>query len=368
MLKRLDSLVPKLLEKFNLPGIAICFISKFEISSIETYGFVNIEKKEPINEDTVFQICSISKPVTAWGVMKLVERKLLDLDDPVEQYLTRWHLPPSEFNHDDVTIRRVLSHSAGLSLSGYLGTHPNNKLPLIEESLSGITPAPLDKIQLAYCKRWDRDPHKEEHPVRVIHEPGTVFYYSGGGYSIIQLIIEEVTNQSFDEFMKREILIPLKMKNSSFNIDEINSNTFATPYDEGEIIPNYKLVAKAAGGLCSTIKELAHFVLAPMKYYQKELIDKDVISFKSIKELYNPIIYSSDEMGIKWYSGLAHFVGNIKGAQVVQHSGGHVGWRSMMMFFPKLGKGIVLLVNSSGGNPLWANILMRWLRKITNTL
>jgi CubicO group peptidase (beta-lactamase class C family) len=92
------------------------------------YGVADTASAAPVTEDTVFQATSISKPVTAWGVMKLVETGKLDLEASVEQYLTRWHLPPSQFDHRGVTIRRILSHTAGLSLHDYPGLSPDQPL------------------------------------------------------------------------------------------------------------------------------------------------------------------------------------------------------------------------------------------------
>ena len=114
---------------------------------------------------------------TAWGIMKLVEEGKIDLDAPLERYLTRWHLPPSEFNHNDVTIQKVLSNTAGLSESGYSCAHPSIKLSNIEESISGIKRR-LDENEIKYCKKWNLDPKREESPVMVIEQPGKKFIYS----------------------------------------------------------------------------------------------------------------------------------------------------------------------------------------------
>ncbi|MHA1688101.1 MAG: serine hydrolase domain-containing protein [Promethearchaeota archaeon] len=363
MIKRLDKIVPKLLERYKIPGVAIAFISNSKIASIKIYGFANIEKKIPITEKTWFQVASISKAVSAWGIMKLVEKKKIDLEAPIEKYLTRWHLPPSEFNHDKVTIKRVLNHSAGLSLSGYQGHQPKYDLLSIEESLNGKIPGPKDEYQLKYSETWKIDPHKEEKPVRVILKPGKEFLYSGGGYSILQLIIEEVTGTSFSKFMEIEILKPLGMESSSFEYRDLS--LFATPYDEElDPLPHYKFEAKAAGGLNSTVEDLAKFGIASMEGPNGELPGRNVLNPQSIELMYTGIIDAGDDFGYQWKYGLGHFVTEIDGLKIVQHSGGHIGWRSMLVIIPQLKEGIVILINSSAGNPLWANILTRWSRVI----
>ena len=363
MIKRLDNIIPKLLERLNIPGVSIAFINHSEISSIKTFGYADKERGIPIKKDTWFQVASISKAVAAWGIMKLVEKGLIDLEAPIENYLSRWHLPPSEFNPDEVTIKRVLSHSAGLSLSGFQGHQPQYQLLSIEDSLRGIVPGPKDEHQIKYSETWDLDIHKEEKPVRVIQEPGKEFMYSGGGYSALQLIIEEVSNQEFNKFMDKEILKPLNMINANFDYPELSLS--ATPYDEeGNPLPHYHFEAKAAGGLNSTISEIARFGIASMEGPNGEPPGRGILTPKSIELMHTGIIDAGDDFGYDWKYGLGHFVAEVNGVKIVQHSGGHIGWRSMLVILPELREGIVILVNSSAGNPLWANILTRWSREV----
>ena len=136
---------------------------------------------------TGFNIDSISKTIAAWGVMKLVEEGKIDLDAPAENYITRWKLPESDFDSKKVTVRRLLSHTAGLSLHGYPGWTANDRLSTIEESLDGRNNGPGR--------------------VEMIIKPGTKWKYSGGGYTILQLIVEEVTGQKFEDYMQTQVLI-----------------------------------------------------------------------------------------------------------------------------------------------------------------
>ncbi len=363
MIKRLDKVIPKLLEKLNIPGVSIAFISNSEISSINTFGYADKEKGIPITEKTWFQVASISKPVSAWGVMKLVEKNAISLEDPIEKYLTRWHLPPSKFNHDEVTIKRVLSHSAGLSLSGYQGNPPQYTLLSIVDSLNGKIPGPKDEHQLEYSKTWDFDPHKEEFPLEVIQEPGEEFMYSGGGYSMLQLLIEEISHQGFNEYMKNEILDPLGMKDASFAYPD--PTLIATPYDEKmNPLPLYKFEAKAAGGLNSTIIELAKFGIAEMEGPNGEIPGRGVLAPETVNLMHQGIIAAGDDFGYQWKYGLGHYITEVEGLKVIQHSGGHIGWRSMLVIIPQLKEGIVILINTSAGNPLWANIMTRWSKEV----
>ena len=118
----LASYVPDRLVELKVPGVSIALIEQGELRQTCHFGFADIGDRRPLDDDTLFQIASISKSVAAWGVMKLVERGLLDLDAPVERYLSRWQFPPSEFDSSAVTARLLLMHFAGTSLSGCGGS------------------------------------------------------------------------------------------------------------------------------------------------------------------------------------------------------------------------------------------------------
>jgi CubicO group peptidase (beta-lactamase class C family) len=161
------------------------YVGNFALALVKN-GSVEYEifhsEGKPVDRNTVFQVASLSKWVSAFGVMKLVEEGKLDLDVPVSKYLTRWQLPASEFNNDGVTVRRLLSHTAGLSDGlGYSGFEPGVPIQPIEESLTKASDAD-EGISGA---------------VQVGIEPGAEFKYSGGGYTLLQLLVEEVSRQSF---------------------------------------------------------------------------------------------------------------------------------------------------------------------------
>src|SRR5580698_3205694 len=155
------------------------------------YGFADVPSAKPIAPDTPFNVGSLSKTATAWGVLRLVERGKVELDQPVDAYLKGWRLPPSEFDAKQVTILRVLSHTAGISNHDYHGWDPASPLPPIVDSLSGKTGTG---------------------EVRVVSPPGTGHSYSGADYAIMQLLIESVSRLSFQDYMKAQVFEPLGMK------------------------------------------------------------------------------------------------------------------------------------------------------------
>ena len=256
--KNFDKNIPSLLEQYNVPGMAIAVIQKGEVILEKGYGWANASNKKPINDKTGFNIGSISKTFTAWGIMNLVEEGKLDLDSPVSTYLTRWQFPSSEFDKNKVTIRSLLGHTGGVSVHGYPGFPTANHLPSLEESLNGVN-----------------GPVRADEKVELIIAPNTKFKYSGGGYTILQLVIEEVTGQSFDRYMEKEIFKPLQMKNTSFRLTKDILKKSATPYnEEGKQMYMVRFTAQAAAGLQTTLEDLIKFIKASFlktRFYQKRV-------------------------------------------------------------------------------------------------
>ena len=188
------------------------------------HGVHAVSVGEAADVNTVFQTASLSKWITAWGVMALVQEGKLDLDAPVSTYLTRWKLPESKFDNNKVTVRRLLSHTAGLIDGlGYAGFAPNAPVQSLEESLkrpADVSPGKSGTIAVGY-------------------EPGSEWRYSGGGYAILQLLIEEVSGESFESYMQRVVFHPLGMVRSTFDWTPTETATLATFYDP---TPNRRLI------------------------------------------------------------------------------------------------------------------------------
>jgi len=340
---QLDALIPRLLQKHGVVGASIALVHDGELVWAQGYGLADKANGIPVTPDTVFQAASISKSVSAWGVMRLVEEGKLDLDAPVEGYLTRWHLPPSEFDHQGVTIRRLLSHSAGLSLHGYPGFEPDQPLPSLEESLSGMTAGAGN--------------------VRVVQEPGS-FAYSGGGYTLLQLVVEEVTGEAFAAYMQREVLEPLGMAHSRFGWAEDFQATAATAYDiRGHLLPRYRFTAQAAAGLYTTAPDLARFVAAGLPGPQGEPAGRGVLAPETLAEVFSPAVETSGLFRLldaEAY-GLGYSVETLpNGTRIVSHGGSNRGWRAQFAALPQQGEGIVVLTNSDRGSEVITDLLCTW--------
>jgi CubicO group peptidase (beta-lactamase class C family) len=236
--------------------------------------------------------------------MRLVQDGKLSLDALVERYLIRWHLPSSSFDNSGVTIRRLSSHTAGLSVPGYLGIAPGNPLPTLEQSLSGEAGATGN--------------------VRVEMPPGTKFSYSGGGYTVLQLVIEEVAHDTFASYMRREVLQPLGMTHSSFGwTPEIQAST-ATAYDQfGNRLPNFLYTEKAAAGLYTTATDLAEFVSAGMTGPKGEMAGRGVLTQQTFLQMVSPAPATKGQYGLGF--DIQKLPG---GLRMVYHPGSNrgVGW------------------------------------------
>jgi CubicO group peptidase (beta-lactamase class C family) len=358
--KELDSKVPLLLQELSLPGIAIALIERCRVQAVRCYGFANKERQEPLGEDHRFRLASISKPVSAWGVMTLVERGVLDLDAPIDTYLTRWHLPTDGIDPEGITARGLLSHTAGLAAGGGTGVNPSFPMPSLVDTLSGKVTPPLDENQLAYYEHVGLELEEVLRPLTIGARPGEQYVYSNSGYALLQLLIEDVSGQSFCDYMQQFVLEPLGMRSSGFE-NPMPTDAFATPYDdEGNAIPIYHLVAKAAGGLNATIGDLAVFTCAGMPGPDGEPEGRGVLTPESVSLMHTPIMYAESEMGFDFHTGLGHLVTSFAGQTNVHHTGGFAGWRSVTSFNPATGDGFAALINSSGGNPLWMQLISDW--------
>lgn len=326
-------------KKHKVPGIAIAVIKDRELAWTQGIGFANVAEERAVTSETVFNVGSVSKCVAAWGMMRLVEEGKVDLDAPIEDSVAGWKLPDSEFDSKGVTLRRLLSHTAGLSLHGYPGFQSEEELPTLAESLSGATNGRGD--------------------VRIVHEPGSKWQYSGGGYTLAQLMLEEQTNQDFATYMRERVFQPLGMDSSDYGwTDRIIENA-ATPYDEnGEAIEPEHFAALAAAGLQTTVTDLAQFGVASLAKDDDEL--SEVLTHGSLRTMQTKVEPGTQGRA----SGLGYQFRTLGGIEVMGHTGSNTGWESALFLMPESGDGIVLLTNSSNGQRVMREVFMTWARSL----
>lgn len=260
-----------------------------------------------VSGDTLFQMASVSKWVTAWGVMTLVEAGKVDLDAPVSRYVKRWKLPRGDYPNEQVTVRRLLSHTAGLTDDlGYCGFPPGEKLQLIEESLTEADDAcPL-----------------RTGAVRVGEEPGS-WRYSGGGYTLLQLLIEEVSGEPFADYMERAVMKPLGMARSTFRTGAAGAADIAEFFDhDGKPAPHNRYTAAAAASLYSSAKDMARFVQAHGEGAAGEVPGRGVVSPGLLASMRVP---EAELLGFPhWGLGLQLFARSNRGGFIYGHNGGNL--------------------------------------------
>jgi CubicO group peptidase (beta-lactamase class C family) len=343
-----DGVTPSLLQEYGVPGAAIALIQKGRVVWVHGYGFANVASGTRVTAETVFNAGSISKSPTAWAVMQLVDQGKVDLDRPVDFYLKRWHLPASSFDNSQVTVRRLLSHTSGISNHDFHGWDPESPLPPIEESLSGKTGTG---------------------EVQVVAAPGSGFHYSGANYAILQLLIEEVSGERFQDYMSANIFRPLHMSNSQYGLPPKFQQVMATPYDGlGTAIPILRYNELSAAGLTTTVGDLAKFATAGLRGPAGEAAGRGVVKESSMAQMQSPAPNSQwadrDPFGPEPQYGFgytvrpAQFVGKVG----IGHGGSNSGWESFYQIVPSTGDGIVIMTNSSNGGTFIASLLCSWRR------
>jgi CubicO group peptidase (beta-lactamase class C family) len=353
----LDTIISRFDRQFDerigvsIPGAVIVFIKDGEVYYKQAFGYKDLETQTRMTADTVFQAASLSKPISALGIMRLVEEGLISLDDPVEKYLTRWRIPDSEFNSQGVTFRSLLCHAAGIIDTGEYPPlfPPGVRLPSIEQYLSGY-PYARTKAVLAI-------------------EPGTVFAYLNSGYSILQLAIEEITGKSFSEYMRANVLQPMDMINSSFIYDPVLRTRLATPYHTVALeAPLSLIVEEAAYGLYTTAGDLANFIVELMKCYKGEE-NNFILNRSTLSLMLSPQTskFTTRRSWLPHFSmALGFFVNHLSnGAVTHAHSGRLRGWRTHYEFNLETGNGVIILTNGDMGHGALISLLVpEWQRYI----
>lgn len=293
----------------------------------------------PVDRDTLFQVASLSKWITALGVMTLVDAGRVDLDAPVETYLKRWRLPPSEFDNREVTVRRLLSHTAGLTDGlGYGGFRPGQPVQPLVESLTHAA---------------DASPGRDGR-VRVGLRPGSQWRYSGGGYALLQLMIEDVTGEPFAAYMQRAVLVPLGMDRSTFVLPDTGVTNLAEFYDAaGKPAIHYRFSATSAASLYTSTADLTRLIQAHLPGPAGATPGRGVLKPATLAEMRRPHGY---QYGAEiWGLGLILYAPNNAGGFIVGHDGDNdPAINTAARFDPASGDGIVVLET---GSPLLATRL-----------
>jgi CubicO group peptidase (beta-lactamase class C family) len=323
----IDAVVERAMQQHGVPGASVAVVENGELAWVKGYGVADPVSGEPVTPDTVFDVASVAKPVSTWAVMKLVEEGLLDLDAPIEQYVTRWQIPPSEFDHSEITIRRILSHTAGFSEDGDVGVDPGAYVPTIPEALDGAV--------------------RGTQPLHVERPPGEDWHYASNAYSFVELAIEEVTGEPFTVYIQREILDPLGMVNSSYEwTSEQQANAAVGHNWYNRPLPQYQYSTRAQGGLLTTAEDLAIFIAASMPGPNGEPVGRGVIRPDSVAETLTPVPFAN-EAESSHIAGLGYDLIEVDDMVIgARKTGDHRGFKPIIVMDLEHNEGIAIVTNS----------------------
>jgi CubicO group peptidase (beta-lactamase class C family) len=310
---------------YGVPGVSIAVIKDLKIDFLKSYGVMDRETKEPVINTSLFQAGSISKPVASYGSLRLVEEKKIDLDENINEYLTSWKLPDSQFTTEKkVSLKHLLSHTGGLTVHGFWGYSPDLPVPTLIEVLNGTPPANSD-------------------PILVDKTPEESYRYSGGGYTIMQQMLIDIEGKSFPEILKELVLDPLGMMNSTYDqpLEGALLERAATGYlPDGTMTKGkrHTYPEMAAAGLWTTAEDLAKFAIN----IQKTLKGESTLALS--KEMTQTMLHPYDKEG---FPGLGIFIRKYKEESYFGHGGWDEGFSSEMIAHEDKGHGVVVLTNSN---------------------
>lgn len=334
---RLDALAAELTRDFGDFGMAVAVIEDGRVATERHYGLADRATRRRVDARTLFNVASVSKAVSAWGIMRLVEQGRVAIDDPVFDRIRTWQLPASEFPAREVTPARLLSHTGGISRHTTGTWTVGQNLPTLQAALSGDNGGYGD--------------------TRLIYRPGTRWSYSGGGYSLLQLMTEEITGLAFTAYMNRDILPRLGFADSRYGWGAGVVEAMATPYDEfGRPLDDYRSVETAAGGLNATVRDLARFAIA---FADRPGRGGGLLRPETVARIATPMPNADAQQAGQF--GLGVMIRTLPdGRTMISHDGGNPGWGAIFMIDPASGDGIAVAVNRSWGGQVFLPVVCAW--------
>ena len=335
--------------RYNVPGLSVAVINDGQLEWAKGYGVREAGTSgtsEPVTTETLFQCASISKPVAAIGAMRLVEMGKLALDEDINERLTSWKIPPVEFRDGSghieqwqphITLRQLVSHTAGLTVHGFPGYAFDQHIPSLTDILDGKIPANTPAI-------------------RVDTLPGTQFRYSGGGYCVLLQLLEDVMGKPFPALLRELVLEPFGMSHSTYQqpLPEAYSVYAASAHRSGaKTIPGkYHIYPEiAAAGLWTTPSDLAQFVLTLQQAFTGK--DNTLIS----REMMQQIFTSQAPASMGATIGLGLFLYGKGETARFGHDGGNEGFLSRLLAYQQRGQGAIVMGNSDECWPVLQEML-----------
>ena len=320
------------MEFYGVPAVSVAVLDGGEIQWARGWGLADVSDSVPVDSHTRFQAASISKPVAAIAALQLVEEGLVDLDTDVNEYLTSWQVPESEAaGGEPVTLRRLLTHSAGLTVHGFPGYAPGSEIPSAVGVLDGVG---------------------NTDPVRVDMEPGSEWRYSGGGYTVMQQLVEDIRGRPFAEVMRDLVLGPAGMTESTYEqpLPEDLAGAAAVGYrSDGRAVEGnwHTYPEQAAAGLWTTPSDLLRYAMQVQEARAGE--PGRILSPAMADRMLTP--------GIGGW-GLGPRLDEEQGLRMFGHGGSNEGFRCQLLAFADSGRGVAVMTNSDNGGALAREVIL----------
>jgi CubicO group peptidase (beta-lactamase class C family) len=328
-----DDVIKAEMQRRQIPGLSIAIIEGGKIVKAHGYGVTEKGGSTAVTPSTLFQAGSVSKSVAALGALHLVSQGKLALDEDVNQKLLSWKVPSNEFTADNkVTLRGLLSHSAGLTVHGFPGYASDAAVPTVVQVLDGAKPA-------------------NTAPVRVDFTPGSKWRYSGGGYTVMQQLVTDVTGKPFAAAMHAAVLKPMGMKASSFAQPPLAATARATAAghyaDRKAVAGRWHIYPEmAAAGLWTNPSDLARFAIGIQR---------------SLAGTANPVIPAALTRTMlteqKDGDGLGVFLKGAGKTLEFSHGGRDEGFDTQMRAFAETGQGVVIMINANDNSMMMQRIV-----------
>lgn len=318
------------MEHYNVPGLSIAVVKDGELRWAKGYGLANTETGDSVDIFTLFQAGSISKPIAALGALKLVQEGKMLLDADINTYLTNWKVPNSKFTQTEkVTLERLLTHTAGMTVHGFPGYSQTDTFPDITTVLDGKGNTPAIFVDTI---------------------PGSIWRYSGGGYTVMEKAVEDVSGQALEVYLAENIIAPIGMSNSTYGQplpEKYHANASAAYDNKGNLIDGlyHNYPEQAAAGLWTTPSDLAKYYMEIQAiragkengFLSKEIVDQMLIKHKN-----------------NW--GLGPALGEKEGELLFGHGGKNAGFTNDMIGFVDKGDAIIVMTSADNGSGLIGEI------------
>lgn len=334
---------------YKVPGVSVAVISGGKLQWARGYGVMEAGSNKPVTAETLFQACSISKPVTAVAVLELAQQHKLNLDEDVNQKLTSWKLPENEFTKEKkVTLRGLLSHTAGVTGSGFGGYAVDEPVPTLLQILDGEKPA-------------------NSQPIRVDTTPGTQWRYSGGGFLVVQQLLIDVTGEPFPDLMRRRVFQKVGMNDSTFELrlpQKLAMRAARGHRESGEKVKGdwHIYPEMAAGGMWTTPSDLARLVIELQR--SKAGKSNNLLSAQTTIEMLSgqmtdfPVARVSQRYDRQITNQGIGFRLEGNGASTrFSHHGGNDGYRCFIVAYVDSGEGAIVMTNSDNAFELIQEIV-----------